>query len=428
MLTRWLLPLYRLAVLVAIAWILREHAIRVRFEGFRPVTIDEVRTILPSATALHPDAGERAGADVIDAAGRKIGYILQTAPVSDAVVGYRGWTNSLIAFDSALHVIGVRVRASQDTDEHVGDVKGDPYFMKTWNGKPWDQIAGETPAEAGIEGVSGATMTSLAMAEGIMRRLRAADSALAVPPQQWRIAGRDVGLGMFTIAATWLAFRGTHGRRWLRITFQVIAIGYVGFWNGDLLAQSLMVGWAQNGAPYRLAPGVVLLLAAALIIPWAAGKPIYCQHICPHGHAQEFLSRILPARWRLRIPKGVSAGLRWVPALTIVCIFIITILALPADLAGVEPFDAYLLKSAGWATLTIAVVGLIASLFVPMAYCHYGCPTGAVLNFVRRRGVNDGFGRREIAALLLVFAAAFLSWKSAAMRAWLESSASDWIL
>ena len=428
MLTRWLLPLYRLAVLVAIAWILREHAIRVRFEGFLPVTIDEVRTILPSATALHPDSGERAGADVIDAAGRKIGYVLQTAPVSDAVVGYRGWTNSLIAFDSALHVLGVRIRSSQDTDEHVGDVKGDPYFMKTWNGKPWDTVAGETPADAGIEGVSGATMTSLAMAEGIMRRLRAADSALTVPPQQWRIAGRDIGLVIFTIAAMWLAFRGTHGRRWLRVTFQIIAIGYVGFWNGDLLAQSLMVGWAQNGVPYRLAPGVVLLLAAALIIPWTTGKPLYCQHICPHGHAQEFLARALPTRWRLRIPKSVSAGLRWVPPLTIVCILAITVLALPADLAGVEPFDAYLLKSAGWATLTIAVVGLIASLFVPMAYCHYGCPTGALLNFVRRHGMNDRFGRREIAALLLVFAAAFLSWKSAAMRAWLESSASDWIL
>jgi NosR/NirI family transcriptional regulator, nitrous oxide reductase regulator len=94
----------------------------------------------------------------------------------------------------------------------------------------------------------------------------------------------------------------------------------------------------------------------------------------------------------------------------------------------VEPFDAYLWKAAGWATISIAIGGLIASLFVPMAYCHYGCPTGALLNFVRKHGAKDRFGRREIAALLLVALAAGLSWKSAVIRAWLESSASDWIL
>ncbi len=421
-----LLSLYRLTILVAIAWILREHAVRVRFEGFLPVTIEEVRALLPRATSLKPDASQRDGADVLDAAGAKIGYLLQTAPASDSVIGYRGWTNSLIVFDTALHIIGVRIRASQDTIDHVGDVKGDPYFMKTWNGKPWDQVAGQTPADAGIEGVSGATMTSLAMAEGIMRRLQSADSALARPPLPWRLSARDIGLIGFLVAAIWLAFRGTHGRRWVRVLFQVIAIGYVGFWNGDLLAQSLMIGWAQNGIPH--APGLILLLATALIIPWTTGKPLYCQHVCPHGHAQELLSRVVPKRWRIHLPPSIANGLRWLPPLTICCVFIIALLAFPADLAGVEPFDAYLLKSAGWATLTVAVIGLIASLFVPMAYCHYGCPTGALLGFIRRRGKNDRFGRREIAALLLVGLAALLSWKSPELRNWIETSASDWLL
>jgi len=26
--------------------------------------------------------------------------------------------------------------------------------------------------------------------------------------------------------------------------------------------------------------------------------------------------------------------------------------------------------------------GLLASVFLPQAYCHYGCPTGAVLKFL----------------------------------------------
>jgi polyferredoxin len=242
------------------------------------------------------------------------------------------------------------------------------------------------------------------------------------------VKARDAGLAAFIIAAAWLAFRGTHGRRWIRTAFQVVAIGYVGFWNGDLLAQSIMVGWAQNGAPYRLAPGIVLLLATALVVPWSTGKPLYCQHICPHGHAQEWLSRIVPSRFRLRLPPGLAAGLRWLPPLTIAGVLAIAILSLPADLAGVEPFDAYVWKTAGRATLAIAAAGLLAACFVPMAYCHYGCPTGAVLNFIRKHGAKDRFGRREIAALLLVLLAALLSWKSPELRAWLETPASDWLL
>ena len=122
---RLLLQLYRLAVLVAIVWLLREHALRVSRESLRPLTLGEVQEIFPRATALRIDAGDRGGWDVLDAGGAKLGYVLQTAPVSDSIVGYCGWTNTLVAFDPALHVVGVRIRASQDTVEHVGDIKKD---------------------------------------------------------------------------------------------------------------------------------------------------------------------------------------------------------------------------------------------------------------------------------------------------------------
>jgi hypothetical protein len=37
-----------------------------------------------------------------------------------------------------------------------------------------------------------------------------------------------------------------------------------------------------------------------------------------------------------------------------------------------------------------------------MAYCKYGCPTGMVLSFVRSHGKADVFGRRDVAAGLMV--------------------------
>jgi polyferredoxin len=218
-----------------------------------------------------------------------------------------------------------------------------------------------------------------------------------------------------------LAFTGTHGRRKVRIGFQLLVIGYVGFFAGLPLAQSLFAGWAQSGVPWRSAPGLVLLMAAALAVPWASRKPLYCQQLCPHGAAQELLGRVAPKRWRVALPKDFAAGLRWLPGLLLGLVVTVTILVLPIDLAHLEPFDAYSLRAAGVATIVIAIVGLIASLFVPMAYCHYGCPTGALLEFIRSHGPSDRFGRRDFAALLLVALAWGLAWKYQAIHAWMVS-------
>ncbi|MEJ6524143.1 MAG: hypothetical protein QNL65_08200, partial [Opitutales bacterium] len=47
--------------------------------------------------------------------------------------------------------------------------------------------------------------------------------------------------------------------------------------------------------------------------------------------------------------------------------------------AILEPFDGYVWEVAGVVTIAIALISLHTSAFVPMAYCRYGCPTGAML-------------------------------------------------
>jgi hypothetical protein len=229
----------------------------------------------------------------------------------------------------------------------------------------------------------------------------------------------DFGIVAITLAALVLAFIGTHGRGWLRRGFQVLVIAYVGFLTGDLLAQSLIVGWAQNGAPWRSAPGLVLLLAASLAVPWATGKALYCQHLCPHGAAQELLHKVAPRRWRLHVRADLDRALRWLAPGLLVVVLAATLLVLPIDLAHLEPFDAYLIRAAGWATLSLAVAGFVAALFVPMAYCHYGCPTGALLNFIRSHGRSDRFSQRDVVALLLVGLAWFLAHYHLTIHGWI---------
>jgi Na+-translocating ferredoxin:NAD+ oxidoreductase RnfG subunit len=411
------LQLFRLAALALLVWCVRDHHLRQRHFGDRPVELAEVQSVFTNAAALRLDHSERAGLFVLDREGHQLGYVVRTLPQCNHLIGYCGVTDLLILFDPALTVRGVKVRWTEDTRTHLEDIVQDRKFLKKWNGLSWDAVAGMDLKKAGIEGVSGSTMTSMAMAQSIVHRLRVTNEELhaAVP---LNLRWRDAGLMAVLLLGTAFAFARRHPL-WLRRAFQAVVIGYVGFVNGDLLAQSLFAGWAKSGVPWRLAPGLVLLAAAALLVPWATKKPLYCQQLCPHGAAQEWLGR-LGWKNRVRVPARLGAGLQWLPGLLLLFVLLVVMLQAPFDLAGIEPFDAYLVRSAGWATIAVAVAGLAASLFIPQAYCRYGCPTGALLEFVRSHGRHDRFGRRDEAVALLLALALVLRWQFAALQPWLQ--------
>ncbi|HSH96042.1 MAG TPA: 4Fe-4S binding protein, partial [Roseimicrobium sp.] len=286
-------------------------------------------------------------------------------------------------------------------------------------GKDWDEVATLDLKKEGIEGVSGATMTSMAMAQSFTARLKATNEQMQHRPA-FQVGARDIGLLVVIVVALVMAFSHLKGRKTWRRVFQAGVVIYIGILNGDLLAQSLIAGWAKSGVPWNLAPGLVLLLVAALLVPWATKKPLYCLHICPHGAAQEWLGRLGEKRgWRVHIPAPLGNGLRKLPSLMLLVVLLVVMLVIPFDLAGIEPFDAYIIRSAGGATIAVAIVGLIASIFVPQAYCRYGCPTGALLEFVRSHGVNDRFGARDAWAMVLVLVTVLIYWKFPVINAWL---------
>ena len=160
----------------------------------------------------------------------------------------------------------------------------------------------------------------------------------------------------------------------------------------------------------------MLLAAAALAVPWTTKRPLYCQQLCPHGAAQEIVTRLAPPRWRVQVPASLDRTLRWLPGVLLLFVLFVVMLPLDFDLAGLEPFDAYLIRSAGAATLAVAVIGLLAALCVPKAYCKYGCPTGALLEFLRARGVADKFERRDLAAGALLAATFLMHWQHTAIH------------
>ena len=394
--------------MLAIAWLVRSHHDRLRVQGDWPITVSEVKTFLPEAHRLRVDPGPRGGLFVFDENGEEIGYTVRTMPHSRDIVGYSGPTDALVVFDSEDRGRGVILRHSYDTPSHVEDVQKDFLFMESWNDRSWEEISKITDFnEAEIYAVSGATRTSEAVMESITHRLALA-SGEEVISSGLEVGWRDVALLGFVLGGCVFAFFKSAGvQRW-RWLFSIATIGFLGFWLGDLIAQSLLVGWAESRVPWEATPGLAVFVAAAFLLPLFTRQPVYCQFICPHGNLQRWTRGVLPAKWKRPLPDDGKWILRWVPPMLLAVVLVVSFLDLDFDLAGIEPFDAYLIGSAGLATILVAIVGLAISFFFPMAYCKFGCPTGWLLEFVRRRSGKAQFGERDWIGLGLLAMAVVL--------------------
>lgn len=380
-----------------------------------PPNIERARRLFPQATELTYDPNEQVWRVLAEQ--EYIGDILRSSPYADNAIGYQGPTDTWIAIDANASVSGVTIDSSFDNEPYVGYVRDDRAFRKLFRGRSVSEIAQIDLEEDGIEGVSGATMTSQNAAQGVVlaaiEHSRRMATIMAEPNAEptwvWEFMQRqrtvrNLSTILLVLLGTVLGLTHWKRTRWLRLLFQCLLIGWLGLVNGDMLSQALLVGWAQNGLPVQNALGLVCLTLVAFVVPISTGKNIYCAHLCPHGAVQQLVRNRLP--WRVKLPRRLESVLKLAPVGLLVWVLLVAILRLPFSLVDIEPFDAWLWTITGLASLTIAVVGLVMSLFVPMAYCRYGCPTGRLLEYVR--GSPQGKWTHRDTAGVVLFAAGLL--------------------
>ena len=395
-------------------------AIALRFGGEKkvgrfpnPIQLEEVIKYFKTASELVPSTTHPSLVEVHDNNGTVLGKVGRTSPYSDQIIGYQGPVDTLLAFDQNSSLQGMRIRSSFENQPYADYPNDDAYFESLFTGKTIAELADMNLTEEEVEGVSGATMTSIAMAEGIVKtagdwdRESVSVKDSAKPLIYWK--ARDYGSLGVILFAGFVAFTRRGKTKFFRITLQILLVCYLGLVNGDILSQALFAGWAQNGIPWQRAPILALLSLAALIIPMATGKSFYCYQLCPHGAAQQWMRKL--KKKPIHIPRALDNILKCVP---VALLFFVVFLAFSSSthtVAILEPFDAYVWEVAGAITIAIALISLLVSAFVPMAYCRYGCPTGAILKLFEF-GQNDqewtrrdylSFGLLGLALILYLF-------------------------
>jgi transcriptional regulator of nitric oxide reductase len=376
------------------------------------LTVADAQQLFKAAAAVQVDAELPSLWHVTDERGRELGLILRTTPAADEVIGYQGPTETRIGIWAGGDIKALVVGPSFDNQPYVTYVREDGYYLDVFRRFGLQRLANLDLKQVEVEGVSGATMTSMAVARGIVKAVAEYEAGKQKQikevatrrERRWRTAA-TLAIIAFGVVMGLTSLRGL---TWLRIGFQVLLIGYLGLTSGELLSLAMFVGWGQSGVPWQNAFGLVALAAAAITLPIAKGQNVYCSHLCPHGAAQQ----LLPRRWRLkRVPPWLGRTLRLLRPALLAWVVLVPLCSWPFSLVNIEPFDAYSWRAAAWPTVAIAIIGLVASLFVPMAYCHYGCPTGAVLEYLRRHRRSDRLTRTDVfAAGCLVLAVVLLYW------------------
>ena len=377
-----------------------------------PLTLKEIQTAgFPDATSFEPNV-PRLGWNLVRGANRAhLGYVVRSSPSADEVLGYAGPSETLIAIEpDALRLRKVVLRSTYDTSDYVSriqdeepDPQGRTYLSKLtqWNTREWAEFDFR---KAELDTVAGATLTSYALAKGLQTRFaddqHGGRREREAEQQRWKA----IALGCFVLGALLMTFTSLHARPWIRRTWQVLLVGGLGLWLGQLLSLSLFAGWARHGLPWASAPALLALAAVALLIPWGTRRQSYCHQICPHGAAQELLGGF--KRLHLPVPARWHGWLGKLPALALAGAFLAALAWPRWSLGEAEPFDAWVLGTAVAIPLGLAIAGLLASVFIPQAYCKYGCPTGALLKYVRTSNADERWARRDtLAALVLAVGA-----------------------
>ena len=202
----------------------------------------------------------------------------------------------------------------------------------------------------------------------------------------WRDDLRTQALDIAFVAAfSTLAFLGFFRKSVaLKYVTLVAAVGYLGFAKSQLISIVNVFGLFGGNLPvfrYNLAWYLLVVLVGVSTILWGR---VYCGRMCAFGALTQILDRIVPARWRVEVPRALERRASWIKyGILAGAIGYFLVTRDPLIYPYIEPF--WLFGFHGTPALWVALsVLLVATLFVRNLYCRFLCPVGAALGLLSK--------------------------------------------
>ena len=143
----WLVKGWRLTALLAAALLLQRTTPTTENVLTR-LSLGEVTSFFPTAKRLVE--GPQQSLIVQDEYGNRLGRLLTTSPDADAIIGYSGPSNVLVALDNQEKIVGTRILSSDDTPDHVDTLRDNMAFERSL--KDWQPTSQPAPKLEGYAG------------------------------------------------------------------------------------------------------------------------------------------------------------------------------------------------------------------------------------------------------------------------------------
>jgi hypothetical protein len=387
----------------------------------------------PSADSMDPFEGEPGSAAVYDA-NKLLGYVFFTDHVMP-VPAYSGKPiHTLVGFDLTGKIVGVEIVRHEEpillagvSEQDLTDFKNQ--YMGQYAGERVQLGGSDREGYVTLDGMSGATITSMvlnttimtslreiAISRGLIRTEAAADFAEEEPiwVYAWRNKTLQIGvlsaglllLFLILIFQDWLA-RQPSLLIYLRYGYLVYTVIFIGWYSLAQLSivnvltfvSSIMHGFSWE--TFMIDPMLFILWSFVAVVVLLWGRGVYCGWLCPFGAIQEIIFK-LGERLGIRsyeFPAAVHERLWAIKYIVMLGLFGVSLqsLARAEILAEIEPFKtAFSLHfHREWGYIFYAAGLILVSVWNRKFYCRYICPLGAALTFPSKFKIFDWLRRRK---------------------------------
>ena len=204
------------------------------------------------------------------------------------------------------------------------------------------------------------------------------------PVETWADILRPQTLDLALLAAFFLLALISFKRKSVPLKFVTfaIAIGYLGFAKSYLISITnifSVIDWNWPVVKYNLAWYLFFGFTVVSTILWGR---LYCGRICAYGALTQTLDAVLPAKWRVNVPRSIEKRAAWIKfgiLAGVIAYYIVTKNLLIYQYT--EPFWMFGMFGTPLMWTLLAVL-LTATLFVRNLYCRFLCPVGATLGLL----------------------------------------------
>lgn len=304
------------------------------------------------------------------------GYVIAGKRKTNSARGFGGNVPVAVFLDDGMIIRGVRLLENNETPRFLRRMD-EERFLERWNGRHlYDP-------QKRIDASSGASYTARAVISNVNNTLAALLDRKPLPPPR-RFAADYLGESAVLLVTimSLACFVSPQSTRRIRIPLLLLSVAVLGIWQGAFLSLALLYRWLLFGTSPLVRFGIFAAVVLSLLLPFLTNRRFYCAYLCPFGAAQELAGRL--GMRKRALPERFLRAARWARR-GILAAAVALLLILPHfELADIEPFTAFLIRSASAASLTLAGLSLAASFFFQRPWCRLLCPTGELLSILRR--------------------------------------------